>query len=502
VASGVLLGLAQPEWGTWSLAPVCLLPLLLGFRGASARQRVVLGWLAGTAATAVATVPATVEGARAYFGLSAGAAWGVALLSAQVFGAGSFALFALLAGDPAARRPVGAVVRTGAAFVAAEFARCKLFTGLPWMLLAYSLQPVPLLAQAAALGGVLLVSGWLACFNACVAETFARGRRVAGAALGAAIVAGVAAAALLPDGGSDEPWAPGSVRLVAEPPPPESGALRVRLVQADTPQHLRTRPAGAVRAMRRLVDLSADGRPIDLLVWPENAVSTVLPFNAALLRDTTRPLADDVAYLLLGAPRATADTPPRLHTSAVLLGPERRVAGHHDKLHRLPFAEYLPWPLGRPSSGRVEIAQGERSPPLRVAGHALGALICYEVLFSELARASVRDGAGILVNLSNDSWLGRSGGLYQHLAAGVFRAIETRRPVLRATNTGITSAIDSRGRVVARLPLERPGTLDVFVVSGRASSPYSRVGDGVAWAAVAFALFALARDGRSGGQSR
>ena len=124
-------------------------------------------------------------------------------------------------------------------------------------------------------------------------------------------------------------------------------------------------------------------------------------------------------------------------------------------------------------------------------------LICFEVLFADLAREHVDQGAGLLVNLSNDGWVAGTGGPEQHLAAAVLRAIELRRPLLRATTTGISAAIDPAGRVVAVLPENRAGRLLLDVRPGRRSSFYARWGDVVGWVALASAVIITATDARS-----
>lgn len=223
---------------------------------------------------------------------------------------------------------------------------------------------------------------------------------------------------------------------------------------------------------------------IDLVLWPENAVSALLPLNERLLRETLTALPPSVRNLIIGAPRADPEVPGRMLTSAFLIGQDRRLLSYHDKVHRLPFAEYTPWPLSVLALGGRVTGAGAKPTVLMAGEIGIGPLICYEVLFPELTRDLVRDGAQILVNLSNDAWFGTTGAVAQQLAGAVFRAIETRRPMLRSTHTGITVAIDARGRIVGRLPMNTLAALEVEVMPNSELTPYVKMGDVVAWSAL------------------
>jgi apolipoprotein N-acyltransferase len=492
--AGVLYAAAQPGLGLWPLAFVALAPLAWAWRGVPLARRVLLGWIAGTVATLLATVAAGTAGAERYYGLAPGAAVLVAVAVGQLFGAGSFALFAALAGDPARHGPLATAVRTGCALAAAELTRCVALTGFPWLLLAYALLPVPGLAQLAAVGGALSVSFLLATTSAAVAEAVGRDRNAAerrraglGALAAAGLLAAGAATAPAPDGAGSVHPARG-----ATPPP---GALRVLLVQHAPEVERRSAPGDVVGALHALRALTRHSRVsgVELAVWSENALAAVLPENLHLLRGGFPEDRADAA-LLLGAPRADTRAPGRLHTSAFLVAADGTPLGHHDKVHLLPFAEYVPRPLPRPAPGRPETAPGAAPRVLRLGERGLGPLVCYEVLFADLARRLARDGAGVLVNLSNDAWFGRTGAVEQHLAASMYRAIETRRPLLRATHTGVTGAFDAAGRLVARLPADEPGALAVDVAPGAGATVYARVGELPAVAAALAALGALATD--------
>jgi apolipoprotein N-acyltransferase len=168
------------------------------------------------------------------------------------------------------------------------------------------------------------------------------------------------------------------------------------------------------------------------------------------------------------------------------------VLGRHDKVRLLPFAEYAPWPFAGRWLGIAPSTPGAAPRTLRWREVGLGPLVCYEVLFPGLARRLAREGSGILVNLANDSWFGATGAAEQHLAAAMYRAIETRRPILRATHSGITAGIDARGRIAAGLPPDVAATLALDVRPGSAVSPYVRWGDAPVWLA-AMAAVAAAR---------
>jgi apolipoprotein N-acyltransferase len=173
-----------------------------------------------------------------------------------------------------------------------------------------------------------------------------------------------------------------------------------------------------------------------------------------------------------------------LSASALLFDGRGHPIAIHDKVHLVPFTEYLPWPASLLGLDGPAMVPGPRPVPLPLDGVQLGPLICYELLFANLARSLVGDGSQVLVNLSNDGWFGGSGGAEQHLTSAVLRAIEFRRPVLRSTSDGITVAVDAAGRIAGRLPERDPAVLVVDVRPRSARTLYSRVGDLVSWVAL------------------
>ena len=189
------------------------------------------------------------------------------------------------------------------------------------------------------------------------------------------------------------------------------------------------------------------------------------------------------AFFIIGSPSFTA-TPDRLeyHNSAYLITPAGQVAGKYDKVHLVPFGEYVPLKRWLPFIHKMvaqvgDFKAGRRGNTLQWQHQRIGLLICYEVIFPGLARAMAQNGAHLLVNITNDAWFGRTSAAYQHFSMAVFRAVENRRSLARAANTGISGFIDPCGRrlAVTRLFEQSSATAEVALLN--ISSGYTRWGD-------------------------
>jgi apolipoprotein N-acyltransferase len=160
-------------------------------------------------------------------------------------------------------------------------------------------------------------------------------------------------------------------------------------------------------------------------------------------------------YLLVGVVAHTPDGSPL--NSAILVSPEGKVVSRYDKVNLVPFGEFVPWPFGmlakHISTETGDFAAGRNVVVSPIGAHKLGTFICYESVFPNFVRKFVRDGAEVLVNISNDGWFGKSAARRQHLSIVRMRAAENRRWILRSTNDGITATIDSAGRLRGELPL-------------------------------------------------
>lgn len=370
-----------------------------------------------------------------------------------------------------------------------EWLRGTLFTGFPWLNPGYA-HIDGWLSGWAPLLGVYGIT-WMAAFTAAALGMSVAQRmnqQTGWTSLGLAAIPPLVGLIL-----GNVPWGE-----------PYGAPLSVRLVQGNVSQDLKFDTDRMVEIMRRHARLAASGRAgeAQLVVLPETAIPV---FQDELSPDVWRgwiELASKLdATLITGVPihaiRAggvhdyyNSVVALDRNSSADALG--RGVVGRrYDKRHLVPFGEFIPlgfrWfvnamvmPLGDFSRG----AEGQT--PFLVAGQRIAPNICYEDLFGEeLLPAIAQGGATVLLNVSNLAWFGDSIALTQHLNIGRMRSLETARPMLRATNTGITAAIDAQGRIIKRLPSQRSATLLVSVQGWQGRTLY------VAWGNLPVLLLCL-----------
>jgi apolipoprotein N-acyltransferase len=423
---------------------------------------------------------------RQYGGLSAPLALLVLLLFCGYLGLyhGLFGvLLALLARPRHHRR---ALVTAPFLWVAVELARTRI-TGFPWNLLGIAQVSNVALSRIAGFTGVYGISFEIALVNAALASAFLVPRKKRGALFAAAL----AAAAVLEAG-----------RLVE--PPATKAEHAALLIQANIPVSADwTRPGYLQQTLDNLTSLTLktaaeSGAKIDLVVWPE----TPAPFftNDPLLRSAISQMARQIATsMVVGAIGNDAPTPNSerpLFNSAVLVNSRGEWQERYDKVHLVPFGEYLPFPSLFSFAGGLtkevgQFAPGATRTPLHAAGTNLGVFICYESVFPDEVRQFAQNGAQVFVNISNDGWYGDSGAYAQHLNQTRMRAIENDRWILSATNTGVTASIDPWGRVAARIPRKERTALVAPYTLTSVTTFYTRHGDWFAYACAIILLGAL-----------
>ena len=396
--------------------------------------------------------------------------------------------FAFLAAYPAALgwvqarafargRAVHAVLVLPGLWVLWEWVRGWFLTGFPWLHLGYSQIDTPL-AGFAPLLGVYGVSLAAVASAGLAAEAWARRR--------GAWPAPVAALALLWLGG----WLAGRVDWVE----PDGAPLRVAIVQGNVPLAEKWYPRYRQTILNRYRELTLGLTEADLVVWPEAAVPAYRDeLEAGYLADLAGIAHARGMDILLGVlEQASADGRRVYYNSALAVG---GTGPAYRKHHLVPFGEYLPfkglfgWLLATLDIPMSDFSAGPADQgPMRLAGRALGVSICYEFAFGEeIIRALPQ--AQVLVNISEDAWYGDSFAPHQHQQMVRMRAREAGRPLLRATNTGVSALIDHRGRVTARAPQFEVAVLTGTVQPMRGATPYVRAGN---YAAIALAALGAA----------
>ncbi|MBI2081145.1 MAG: apolipoprotein N-acyltransferase [candidate division NC10 bacterium] len=478
--SGALLASAFPPLDWWPVAFLGLLPLLVAAAGEPPARAAWLGFASGMA-FALLSIPWVVVTMVRYGQMPVWGAGGVLLALAAYLAcypaAFTFALsrFPL----PPAAFPVGAA----ALWTALEYLRTYALSGFPWNLLGYSQLPNLPFAQVATVTGVYGISFLLVLASAAAAAPLLPGaspRGVWGTITAAGLLIGAAHGAGL--------WALRGADAAAPAP------LRVGVVQGNIEQALKWSPAALDLTLDTYSRLSAQAAAAgaDLIVWPETAAPLLLrhdPVRLAYVRALAQSLGRPV---LVGAPDRAAGEPIRLQNSAMLFGPDGRLLAKYDKMHLVPFGEYVPLkPLlffvDKVATGIGDFVPGESRTVFGVPGGTFAASICFEVIFPAEVRAAVAGGAEFLVNITNDAWFGRSAAPAQHLRMAAFRALETRRYLARAANTGISAAVDPYGRVLRSTGLFEEAVLVEGVRPRRDLTPYVRFGD---WFAAAASLAA------------
>ncbi len=485
--SGLLAALAFPRVDLACLAWVALVPLLLVMQRRPFRHGFVAGAVFfGTVLYWLNIVMTTYGGLAPFFSLAA-----------YLMLVGYLALFWGTATWACCRVEeklgISRLVSFPVFWVALEFVRSFFLSGFPWATYGYSQQKYLTMIQSVDLFGVYGISFLLVFINGLLARLWVACRLRQWSALprGGLLLGGLLLTGNLAYG----------VARVDEHPRPGEEPFSIALVQGNIDQSIKWAPGyqrGTIEKYLALSRSATEEGPVDLLVWPESAT----PFyfqEAGPLSDAVRDLPRSVgSRLLFGSPAyEAANRQYRYLNSAFLLDSGGEILGRSDKIHLVPFGEYVP--LGRflPFIEKLVVGVGDFSPgsisPLPVNGGEIGVLVCFEGIFPDLARDYVRKGSGLLVNITNDAWFGKSSAPFQHLAMTRFRAVENRRWVARAANTGISALIAPDGRIVEQSPVFKPLFMRGAVALRDELTLYNRLGDLLPMLFVAVSLFWLIR---------
>ena len=457
IISGLLLAFAFPRFNLEFLAWFALVPLLFAIYGGNARRALKLGFVAGLVFYFI-TLSWVTNTLINYGNIPTVVSWLILTLLVAYMSL-YLGLFAYLVNRFGKSHPVSIFLLAPVVWTALEYLRSThSIYGFSWQGLGYSqFQSLPVI-QMASITGVYGISALIVLVNAglfvLIHPAFEKYpvwrncRRRIGAATLALLMLCVGYG-----------WWTLKQEPVYSTPP-----IRVGLVQGNIPQQMKWDPVyrNEVLGRYRKLTLEAVMLKPDLMVWPE----AVTPFFFGRDSAGTQYVLDTVRQsqtpLVLGSPalKQTAEEPAlgkseplRLTNSAYFISSQGAQLGRYDKIHLVPFGEFVPFRsilffIDKMVANIGDFERGKGAKVFQLENNKFAVSICFEIIFPDLVRQPVKQGADYLVNITNDAWFGKSAASYQHMSMVALRAVENRVPIVRAANTGITGSVDAYGRIL------------------------------------------------------
>jgi apolipoprotein N-acyltransferase len=488
--AGLALPLSFAPYGLWPLALLSLAVLFDGWRDVTPRAAALRGYLFGIGmfGHGVSWIQVSIH------------KFGLPLYSFSVTMTALFvlfmALYPALAGWLVRRLPARddtwrLLLVAPVAWTLVECLRGAFLSGFPWLVVGYG-QVGSWFSGYVPLGGAYVASFAVALAAAALARILGTLRRrgtAAGDGRPRATTCAAATLVALPLAGALLARIEWTTSLGAP--------ARVALVQGAVPQAAKWRPEYREPTLRLYAELSEPHWGKAVVIWPESALPAFPQEIAGFLAAIAEKARKAGTAFLVGIP--TGDARGAYYNSLLMLGAGE---GRYDKHHLVPFGEYLPFDAQlRPLLNFLAIPMSSFTPgdevqaPLVAGELRFGASICYEDAYAAEIRKAL-PAANVLVNVSDDAWFGDSLAPHQHLEIAQVRALEAGRPLLRATNTGISAIIDHRGRVLARSPQFEPHVLSGAADARSGATPFARFGHWPLYAVSVLLLACAALTGR------
>jgi apolipoprotein N-acyltransferase len=450
VSAGLLMTASFPKADLGELAWVAFIPLFYAIKGASPRRSFKLGFLTGI--VHYGTLLYWIVGVINHYG-HVPTVLSLIIFMLLIFYLSLYPGLFSAAVSQLRARSFPFYLTAPLFWVALEYVRSFLLSGFPWENLGYSQYDQLRLIQISDILGVYGLSALIMAVNGVLFEFSNSVRRnrttiwiplaATGLVLGGFLIYGT--------------WRIEKTDKTAGDAPKRT----VAMAQGNVDQSVKWLPSFQRETLRRYATLSRDALKTspDLIVWPETALPFYFLDNEDLTVQVLELVRNSAVYFVLGSPSfLRSEHGIRYYNSAYLVDPTGKVVGKYDKVHLVPYGEYVPLKRFFPFLGKIveavgDFDSGEKGQVLSWDNEKIGMLICFESIFPELARAMVSNGAQLLINITNDAWFGRSSAPYQHLSMVVFRAVENHLAVARAANTGISAYIDPVGRLLDQTPL-------------------------------------------------
>ena len=485
ITTGVLFAWSFPNVAQGWLSFLALAPLLIAVvRARSLREAFFLGW-AGMTMAWLLMVPWVVRVMSHYGGLPY--VVGVLLYVAMALVLGLYgALFAWIVKRLRLGQRFLPWLAVPLAWAAIEYARTYFLTGFPWNLIATALIDYPSFVQLDRFAGPYFL-GALVVLPSVVIAWLATQRVPS---IARVVVVGALGIVLLVW------WGTGLVASKLILRPRGAATFNAALLQPNISQEMRWDEDNVLRIYQKMIGMTVEAaeRGAKVVVWPESTVPlsyTETHFYRSELEALSQRYGIDI---ILGSVATDPADPNRIWNSAFLVGGGKTI-GHYDKIRLVPFGEYVPLRKVLFFAEKLVHAVGEfefgsNDDPL---GGKLqyGPAICYEIVYPQITRTQVRNGADVLVTITNDAWYDGTSAPAQHLWQARMRAVEDDRYLLRAATTGISAVVDPTGQVQSWIPMGKDGIIYATFEPRTAETLYVRFGDWFAWTACAVVLIAL-----------
>lgn len=475
--SGVLLFLSFPKFGLGLTALMAFVPLFIALRKVENIWRAFfLGWIAGLTACVgviywITYVVVNYGYLPVYLGVT------IMILLACYLSL-YFAVFA--AGIVYLRRKIPLIFVAPVLWICLEYLKSHLFTGFPWENLGHSQFSNIFFIQIADITGVWGISFLIIVLNVALFEII-KERSKKSLVLAAVVL-------LLWSGA----FTYGVMRInQIEAMLKDAPGLDVSLIQGNIDQSIKWNQEYQKETINIYEELSLrhQTQPEGLTVWPETAIPFNFQEEGSLTHQVKMLPVKTNNWFLFGS-TSYRELKERVDyfNSAYLLSPHGDIHGRYDKVHLVPYGEYVPlraiFPfISKLTEGIGDFARGQGFYPLTMGERRIGVLICYEGILPEAARTYKNADADLLVNITNDAWFGKTSAPYQHLSMSIFRVVETRLYLVRAANTGISAFVDPTGKIVAQTEIFKRDAIHGRVKFINVPTFYAKYGDWLVWSA-------------------
>ncbi len=477
--SSVLYAITFPRINLWYVAYFSLVPLFFAIEDINVKSGFLSGLMFGAISSIFmfywVTVAMTVYGGINRF-FSALLLLALGLIIGLLFFAPMTALITYFK-----RKGINLLFVAAPLWVSFEYLKTYIFTGFPWNLFGYSQKPFLGIIQISDITGVYGVSFLLVFINTGIFYSLKRYLKVRKFLTTEMAVSILLFLIFLTYGIIQENrW--NSIIQGGK-------ALSFGLIQGNINQDQKWDKKYQDETMRIYSELTQKSytNGAEVVIWPETATPFYFQSSSTYREQVLSLARNNKKWLIFGSPAYSyLNNKMHLYNSAYSISPDGEITGRYDKMHLVPFGEYVP--LKKilffvdklvPAAG--DFSAGEEIVLLNAKEYKVGISICYEIIFPGLVRRFAKQGADILVTITNDAWFGRTSAPYQHFAMALFRAVENRKPLLRAANTGITGYVDQTGRVIAKTDIFTTEWLNGTVNMTEEISFYSAYGDLFSW---------------------